>query len=85
MAPLDESVEGVLAAGSAGSGTPKRIEFPSEDESIGTISLAWRGPPFGEHVGWLALRLLWKYLTDSAASPLQKAFVECDEPLCGEV
>ena len=85
VAPLDCSAEGVLAVGQQAGAAPKRVHFPSEDESTGSVSLAWRGPAFGEHGTWLALRLLWKYLTDSAASPLQKAFVECDEPLCGEV
>ena len=47
--------------------------------------MAWRGPPYAAHGTWLMLRLLWKYLTDSAASPLQKAFVECEAPLCAEL
>jgi hypothetical protein len=29
--------------------------------------------------------LLWEYLTDSAASPLQLAFVENDDPLCADI
>ena len=56
---------GVLPAGAAA----KRVLFPSEDESTGTVSMAWRGPPYAAHGTWLMLRLLWKYLTDSAASP----------------
>jgi len=63
----------------------KEITFPSEDESRGTMSIAWRGPSYEERETWVRLQLLWSYLTDSAASPLQKAFVECDEPICAGV
>ena len=60
----------------------KVVLFPSDDESRGTISMAWRGPTYAEKYEWCLLTLLWAYLTDSAASPLQKLFVECDDPLC---
>ena len=60
--------DGALAAGAAA----RHVLFPSEDESTGIVSMAWRGPPYAAHGTWLMLRLLWKYLTDSAASPLQK-------------
>ena len=66
-------------------GVAKSISFPSDDETVGTASMAWRGPLFEDRDTFLRLQLLWKYLTDSAASPLQKAFVECNEPICGEV
>ena len=66
-------------------GTPRTIAFPSEDESVGSVSMAWRGPTFDDVLGWQALKALQKYLTDSAASPLVKAFVECADPLCGDV
>jgi Zn-dependent M16 (insulinase) family peptidase len=88
VVPLNLSAEGVLpplGTSSLPPRQPRMIEFPSEDESCGTVSMAWRGPRFAEQRAWLALKLLWKYLTDSAASPLQKAFVECEEPLCGDV
>ena len=49
------------------------------------MSVAWRGPAYAEHGTWLRLKVLWKYLTDSAASPLQKEFVECEEPLCSDI
>ena len=61
---------------------PLEIEFPSEDESRGTISIGWRGPVYEERKTWITLQLLWEYLTDSPTSPLQKTFVECDEPVC---
>mmetsp|Transcript_27016 Transcript_27016/g.48746 ORF Transcript_27016/g.48746 Transcript_27016/m.48746 type:complete len:971 (+) Transcript_27016:401-3313(+) len=64
---------------------PLSISFPSEDESRGTISIAWRGPPYTSRSTWAHLSLLWDYLTDSAASPLQLAFVENDDPLCAHL
>ena len=64
---------------------PRVLCFPSDDESVGTVSMAWRGPPYGAREEWAALMLLWKYLTVSAVSPLQKVFVECAAPLCARV
>ena len=64
---------------------PLVINFPSEDESRGTISIAWRGPPYSARSTWAHLSLLWDYLSESAASPLQLAFVENDNPLCAYV
>lgn len=64
---------------------PLVIAFPSEDESRGTISIAWRGPKYSSRSTWVQLSLLWDYLTDSAASPLQLAFVENDDPLCADI
>lgn len=65
--------------------TPLKILFPSEDESRGTISIAWRGPTYQSKKEWTHLSLIWDYLTDSAASPLQLAFVENDEPMCADL
>ena len=64
---------------------PLTVSFPSEDESRGTISIAWRGPPYSARMTWAHLSLLWGYLTESAASPLQLAFVENDDPLCADI
>lgn len=65
--------------------SPLVINFPSEDESRGTISIAWRGPPYSARSTWAHLSLLWDYLSESAASPLQLAFVENEDPLCAYV
>lgn len=61
---------------------PFTVSFPSEDETRGTISVAWRGPPYSSRVTWAHLGVLWDYLSGSASSPLQLAFVESDDPLC---
>jgi len=84
---MDESAEGVFPPLSkkCADSKPKKVTFPSEDESLGTISLAWRGPKYQEREMWNHLTLLWSYLSDSAASPLQLAFVENDNPIAGGV
>jgi len=65
--------------------TPLTISFPSEDESRGTISIAWRGPSYQSKKEWNHLSLIWGYLTDSASSPLQLAFVENEDPICADL
>jgi hypothetical protein len=64
---------------------PLSISFPSEDESRGTVSIAWRGPTYASRSTWMHLSLLWDYLAESAASPLQLAFVENDDPICTDI
>ncbi len=66
-------------------GGSTELEFPSEDESTGFVCLCWRGPTYDKFEEKLARKLLWSYLSDSAISPLQKAFVECDGALAGNV
>jgi len=90
MAPL--GVQGILigsappsAAEVALEGAARTVYFPTEDESVGTVSMAWRGPAYSDAATWQKLIVLQKYLTDSAASPMVKAFVECASPLCGDV
>ena len=87
--PMDLTMEGVIPPTTTTNTTkipkPKEILFPSEDESRGTISIGWRAPPYSSRTTRFRLSLLWTYLTESATSPLQKAFVECDEPLCADV
>jgi hypothetical protein len=64
---------------------PLSITFPSEDESRGTVSIAWRGPTYSSRSTWMHISLLWDYLAESAASPLQLAFVENDDPICADL
>lgn len=82
------------------------VEFPTDDESMGSVHIAFHGirrsfsstgtiEVLNSYPGtgptWSALKektvlsLLWQYLTDSAVSPLQKALVECESPLCGDI
>lgn len=61
------------------------MPFPSEKEETGVVSLAWRGPKYDDQQTWAQLHLLWSYLTVSAVSPLTKALVEVETPLCSQV
>lgn len=61
------------------------VEFPEEDESMGEVYISWVGPKMGSWLEEEALSVLSTYLTDSAVSPVQRAFVERDDPLCTDV
>jgi hypothetical protein len=62
--------------------SPEVIHFPSEDKSRGTSLLhgAVHHMPLRGHIS-----TPFGYLSESAASPLQLAFVENDDPLCAYV
>lgn len=71
--PLEESVE-------------KVIEFPCDDDDNGIVHVAWRGPSSVTEVEQSTIiSLLFDYLNDTAASPLQRAFVERKDPFCSAV
>ncbi|KAI9139952.1 Metalloenzyme, LuxS/M16 peptidase-like protein [Paraphysoderma sedebokerense] len=61
------------------------VEFPDEDESMGTVVIAYRGPHVTEFKELQILDILFTYFTDSAVSTLHKAFVELEEPYCTDV
>ncbi|KAI9276163.1 Metalloenzyme, LuxS/M16 peptidase-like protein [Sporodiniella umbellata] len=61
------------------------VLFADEDESSGTLMIAWNGPLSNEHFVQKELEVLNAYLTDSSVSVLQKEFVEIEEPLCTDV
>lgn len=63
----------------------KRVLFPTEDESVGTVTLGWRGPSVNEYYEIQALKMLFNYLTDTPVAPLQRDLVEIDDPLCGDI
>eukprot|EP00741_Cyanophora_paradoxa_P002772 tig00000630_g2692.t1 len=60
-------------------------EFPADDDSVGALYFAWRGPAYAAFEERMAVEVLWEYLTDSAVSPLRKALTELEEPLASEV
>ncbi|CDS09692.1 hypothetical protein LRAMOSA02369 [Lichtheimia ramosa] len=61
------------------------VLFPDEDESMGTVLIAWNGPMCHDHLQIKALEVLNVYLTESPVSVLQKEFVEIEDPLCTDV
>ncbi|CAO1637041.1 unnamed protein product [Jaminaea pallidilutea] len=61
------------------------VEFPEDDESMGEVYITWLGPKLGEWLEDEAINVLSTYLTDSAVSPVQKTFIERDDPLCTDI
>lgn len=56
------------------------VEFPEHDESTGELSMFFVGPSIHDHLTMKAIDMLGVYLTDSAAAPLNKEFVEIPSP-----
>lgn len=65
--------------------TRKLVNFPCPDEDIGTVILAWRGPPANQMLEMVAIQLLLQYLTVTVSSPLRQKFVECEDPLSSHI
>ncbi|GAB1870040.1 hypothetical protein CAJAP_11119 [Camponotus japonicus] len=62
------------------------VYYPCDDEDNGMVYVAWRGPSTVYEVyDYLGCCLLLKYLTDTSVSPLQKEFVERDDPYASNV
>jgi len=61
------------------------VPFPTQDEESGQVTIGWRGPAYHDATKFTALRVMWLYLTQSSVSPLQRAFVECEDPYCADV
>lgn len=63
------------------------VEFPSDDETIGNVAVAWRLPEhIADDINMLqAYELVMKYLASTQVSPLEAEFVEADEPLATSV
>ncbi|OCH95812.1 hypothetical protein OBBRIDRAFT_788022 [Obba rivulosa] len=58
------------------------VEFPEKDESVGEVLLSMLGPSPNAFLERKALDILSLYLTSSPTSPLNKEFVEIENPLC---
>lgn len=62
------------------------IKYPSDDESNGIFSAAWRGPSaVKDQYTLMSCSILLKYLTDFAVSPLEREFVEVEDPYASKV
>ncbi|KAL1951615.1 hypothetical protein VTO73DRAFT_764 [Trametes versicolor] len=76
-------VETVSAARKPIAATVKEtVEFPEKDESVGELQIGFLGPPPTAFLERKALDILGTYLTSSAVAPLNKEFVEIENPLC---
>ncbi|KNE68583.1 hypothetical protein AMAG_19753 [Allomyces macrogynus ATCC 38327] len=54
------------------------IEFPSEEEDVGSITYGWQGPDVSDSRTAVALEVLFRYLQESSSSPLHQVYVESD-------
>ena len=62
-----------------------KVSFPSDEESVGSVNIGFRGPRVENTHEIEGLQVLFQYLTDTTLAPLHKTFVECDEPYCSSV
>ncbi|TBU62037.1 Metalloenzyme, LuxS/M16 peptidase-like protein [Dichomitus squalens] len=58
------------------------VEFPEKDESVGELQIGFLGPPPTAFLERKALDILGLYLTSSPVAPLNKEYVEIENPLC---
>ncbi|XP_063241639.1 uncharacterized protein C05D11.1-like [Bacillus rossius redtenbacheri] len=62
------------------------VPYPCDEEENGMVYVAWRGPSaVRELYKMCACSILFKYLTDNSVSPLQREFVETDDPYASKV
>lgn len=58
------------------------VQYPCDDNDHGLAYIACRGPALQSFQEVAAIMILQDYLTDTSVSPLQKFFVETDDPYC---
>ncbi|KAI0036602.1 Metalloenzyme, LuxS/M16 peptidase-like protein [Vararia minispora EC-137] len=58
------------------------IEFPEKDESSGELMIGFMGPPTDSLLESQALDHLGTYFTSSPTAPLNKEYIETENPLC---
>ncbi|XP_070567442.1 uncharacterized protein C05D11.1-like isoform X2 [Ptychodera flava] len=63
----------------------KVVPYSSDDETNGMVYMGWRGPKAKDLYMMSANSILLEYLTDTAVAPLQREFVELDDPYCSKV
>ncbi|CAN7993566.1 unnamed protein product [Ixodes hexagonus] len=61
------------------------VPYPCDDDDHGLVYVAYRGPSLKSYQDIAALLVLQDYLTDTSVSPLQKLFVETQDPYCSMV
>ncbi|EZA55862.1 hypothetical protein X777_04081 [Ooceraea biroi] len=62
------------------------VYYPCDEEDNGMVCVGWRGPSIvNEIYDYLGCTLLMQYFTSTCISPLQKKFVETDDPYASNV
>ncbi|KAI9345270.1 hypothetical protein BDR26DRAFT_856658 [Obelidium mucronatum] len=80
-----ESIEFTTSQEHISASVAETVEFPSQDESHGSIVFAWKGPHSNDFRKIVSLDILLRFLQDTSASPLYQTFVETEEPWAAEV
>ena len=62
-----------------------RLQYPSEDEEQGRLSIGWRCTEWRDFYSRTALDCLWTYLCTTSLSPLHREMIEIEHPYAGEV
>ncbi|EAT39319.1 AAEL008862-PA [Aedes aegypti] len=63
-----------------------KIVYPADEEDCGLVNVAWRGPKAtSEYEELTACSVLLRYLSDTSVSPLQREFVEIEDPFASRV
>lgn len=63
-----------------------KLVYPSDEEDCGLVYVGWRGPKCStEHLTLTACSVILRYLSDTSISPLQREFVETEDPFASQV
>lgn len=65
--------------------TREVVNFPCPDESIGSITLSWRGPGALQKEEKIAVDIVLRYLANDVWSPLRQLFVEVEEQKASDI
>uniref|UniRef100_A0A6G1SHK4 Uncharacterized protein C05D11.1 n=1 Tax=Aceria tosichella TaxID=561515 RepID=A0A6G1SHK4_9ACAR len=64
----------------------QKIQYSSDTDDDGLVYIGFRGPNVVENFNELiGLTIILDYLNSTAISPIQRDFVECDDPYCSSV
>jgi Zn-dependent M16 (insulinase) family peptidase len=64
----------------------RRIQYSSDTDDDGLVYIGFRGPNVVKNFeDLIGLTIILDYLNSTAISPIQRDFVECDEPYCSSV
>jgi len=78
--PLDTPLPPLVSAAE-----PTIVRFPSRQDDVASIAFAWRGPSCTDLKTVAAFDVVYYFLTETVASPLNQAFVERPVPLATDI
>lgn len=61
------------------------LQFPANDESLGSVGFGWTGPNNDDLYTVMALHVVMRMLKDTSASPLYQHFVERADPVASDI